>query len=67
MVSAKYFTAYLFVYELSNYSSEIVVWGGCSESYSSLLENLQIECGARLVTGAMKGKNRVRLLKQDCT
>ena len=39
-----------------------VVWDDCSESDSSLLEDLQIEC-ARLVTGAMKGTNRVRLLR----
>ena len=35
---------------------------GCSESDSSLLEDLQIEC-VRLVTGAMKGTNRVHLLR----
>ena len=39
-----------------------VVWDGCSDSDSNLLEDLQIEC-ARLVTGAMKGTNRVCLLK----
>ena len=39
-----------------------VVWDGCSESDSSLLEDQQIEC-ARLVTLAMKGTNRVRLLR----
>ena len=38
------------------------MWHGCSESDSSLLEDLPIEC-ARLVRGAMKGTNRVRLLK----
>ena len=39
-----------------------VVWDGCSESDSSLLESLQTE-SARLVTGAMKGTNRVHLLR----
>ena len=37
-----------------------VVWDGCSESDSILLERLQIE-RARLVTGAMKGTNRMHL------
>ena len=37
------------------------MWDGRSESDSSLLESLQIE-SARLVTGAMKGTNRVHLL-----
>ena len=32
--------------------------GGCPESDSNLLESLQIE-GARVVTGALKGTNRV--------
>ena len=40
-----------------------VVWDGCSESDSNLLESLQIE-GARAVTGALKGTNRVSLLKE---
>ena len=40
-----------------------MVWDGCSESDSNLLESLQIE-GARVVTGALKGKNRVSLLKE---
>ena len=39
-----------------------VVWDGCSNSDRNLLEDLQIEC-ARLVTGAMKGTNRVCLLR----
>ena len=38
-----------------------VVWDGCSESDSNLLESLQKE-GARVVTGALKGTNRVSLL-----
>ena len=38
-----------------------VVWDGFSESDSNLLESLQIE-GARVVTGALKGTNRVSLL-----
>ena len=36
-----------------------VVWDGCSES-DNLLESLQIE-GARVVTGALKGTNRVSI------
>ena len=39
-----------------------VVWDGCSESDSNLLVSLQIE-GAKVVTGALKGTNRVSLLK----
>ena len=35
-----------------------VVWDGCSESDSNLLESLQIE-GARVVSGALKVTNRV--------
>ena len=38
-----------------------MVWDGCSESDSNLLESLQIE-GARVVTGALKRTNRVSLL-----
>ena len=38
-----------------------VVWGGCSESDSNLLESLQKE-GTRVVTGTLKGTNRVSLL-----
>ena len=38
-----------------------VVWDGCSESDSNLLESLQIE-GARVVPGALKGTNKVSLL-----
>ena len=40
-----------------------MVWDGCSESDSNLLESLQIE-GARVVIGALKGTNRVSLLKE---
>ena len=40
-----------------------VVWNGCSESDSNLLQSLQIE-GARVVTGALKGTNRVSLLNE---
>ena len=39
-----------------------VVWDECSESDSNLLVSLQIE-GATVVTGALKGTNRVSLLK----
>ena len=62
-------------YNLSRYTLEVlfkslvhssleyadVVWDGCSESDSNLVESLQIE-GARVVTGALKGTNRVSLL-----
>ena len=37
-----------------------VVWDGCSQSDNNLLESLQIE-GARVVTGALKGTNRVSI------
>ena len=61
-------------YNLSRYTLEVlfkslvrssleyanVVWDGCSESDNNLLESLQIE-GARVVTGALKGTNRVSL------
>ena len=62
-------------YNLSRYTLEVVfksfvrssleyadvVWDGCPESDSNLLESLQLE-GARVVTGALKGTNRVSLL-----
>ena len=61
-------------YNLSRYTLEVlfkslvrssleyanVVWDGCSESDNNLLESLQIE-GARVVTGALKGTNRVSI------
>ena len=64
-------------YNLSRYTLEVlfrslvhssleyadVVWDGCSESDSNLLESLQIE-GARVVSGALKGINRVSLLNE---
>ena len=37
-----------------------MVWSGCSESDTNLLESLQIE-GVRVVTGALKGTSRVSL------
>ena len=40
-----------------------VVWDGCSESNTKWLESLQNE-GARVVTGALKGTNRVSLLNE---
>ena len=60
-------------YNLSRYTLEVlfkslvrssvqyanVVWDGCSEP-DNLLESLQIE-GARVVTGALKGTNRVSI------
>ena len=63
-------------YQLSRYSLDVlykslvrssleyadVVWDGCSDSDKNSLEDLQIEC-ARLVAGAMKGTNRVCLLR----
>ena len=62
-------------YNLSRYTLEVlfktlvrssleyadVVWNGCSESDSNLLENLQIE-GVRVATGALKATNKVSLL-----
>ena len=61
-------------YNLSRYTLEVlfkslvrssleyanVVSDGCSESDNNLLESLQIE-GARVVTGALKGTNRVSI------
>ena len=61
-------------YNLSRYTLEVLfkslvrssleyaneVWDGCSESDNNLLESLQIE-GARVVTGALKGTNRVSI------
>ena len=61
-------------YKLSHYTLEVlyksvvrsfleyadIVWGGCSESDSSLLESLQIE-SARVVTGAMKGQVEIAI------
>jgi hypothetical protein len=38
-----------------------VVWDGCSDSDSDLLESLQFEA-ARIITGAMKGTHRENLL-----
>ena len=37
-----------------------MVWSGCSESDTNLLESLQIE-GVRVVTGALKGTSRASL------
>jgi hypothetical protein len=42
-----------------------VIWDGCTESEANLLEGIQNE-SARIVTGAMKGTNRVRLLNELC-
>ena len=61
-------------YNLSRYTLEVlfkslvrssleyanVVWDGCSESDNNLLKSLQIE-GARVVTGALEGTNRVSI------
>ena len=38
-------------------------WDGCSEFDSNLFESLQIQ-GTRVVTGTLKGTNRVSLLKE---
>ncbi len=40
-----------------------IVWDGCNETDNDLLEQLQYEA-ARLVTGAMKGTSRERLLDE---
>ena len=40
-----------------------VVWDGCSQPDSNLLESLQLE-GGRVVTGVLKGTNWVSLLKE---
>ena len=40
-----------------------VVWDGCSESVSDLLESVQYE-SAKVVTGAMRGTGRQRLLEE---
>ena len=64
-------------YKLNRYTMEVLfkslvrsfleyadgVWDGCSESDSNLFESLQIQ-GARVETGALKGTNRVSLLKK---
>ena len=42
-----------------------VIWDGCTESEANLLEGIQNE-SARIVTAAMKGTNRVRLLNELC-
>ena len=61
-------------YNLSRYTLEVlfnslvrssleyvnVAWDGCSESDNNLLESLQI-AGARVVTGDLKGTNRVSI------
>ena len=41
-----------------------MVWDGCSESDSNLLESLQIEDARVTVTGALTGTNRVSLLNE---
>ena len=64
-------------YKLNRYTMEVLFkslvrsfleyadgfWDGCSESDSNLFESLQIQ-GARVETGALKGTNRVSLLKK---
>ena len=45
------------------YADIDVVWDGCSACDNNLLESLQTE-GVRVVTGALKGTNRVSLLKE---
>ena len=40
-----------------------IIWDGCTETDSDLLEKLQIDA-ARLVTGAIKGTSRESLLKE---
>ena len=38
-----------------------VVWNGCSDTESDLLDSVQCEAG-KIVTGAMKGTSRQRLM-----
>ena len=38
-----------------------VVWNGCSDTESDLLDSVQYEAG-KIVTGAMKGTSRQRLM-----
>ena len=40
-----------------------VVWDGCTENESDLLEHVQYE-SVKLVTGAMKGTSKHRLIKE---
>ena len=49
--------------ERSSLEYSDVVWDGCSESDSNLLDSLPIE-SARVVTGALKGTNTVSLLNE---
>lgn len=42
-----------------------VIWDGCSEGEANILETVQYEA-ARVVTGAMKGTNKRRLLNELC-
>ena len=42
-----------------------VIWDGCSIADSNLLESIQYEA-ARIVTGAIKGTNKKRLLDELC-
>ena len=41
-----------------------IVWDGCCDGDRDLLESLQHEAAARLVTGALKGTHRDSLLKE---
>ena len=49
------------VYPLIEYAD--VLWDGCTESESDLLENVQYEA-AKIVTGAMKGTSKHRLIQE---
>ena len=40
-----------------------VIWDGCSEGEANILETVQYEA-VRVVTGAMKGTNKRRLLNE---
>ena len=40
-----------------------VIWDGCNEDDSELIESVQYEA-ARVVTGAMRGTSRARLLHE---
>lgn len=42
-----------------------IIWDGCSQEDSNILENIQYEC-ARVVTGAIRGTSKANLLSELC-